>query len=178
MPLFTLFVKYDIIILKKNSDYSGSDYMFNFFKTKKGFTFVELMIAVLILGILIAVAVPTYTSITKKSAKKVCIANQRDIVLQLNTFATTNKVSLEGNIMCTSTGEEMDSLMVMVDDVDGKIEFDEDTFTSLFDEMPYCPSAGAYDITIEPAGLTGSKGSIKVTIFCEANEDGIDHYIE
>lgn len=149
-----------------------------FLKSKIGFTLVELMVVVALLAVLVAVAIPTYGAIAKRSAKKVCIANQRDIVLQLNNFATFNKVSLDGVIMCTSTGEEMDSLMVMVDDVDGKIEFDEDTFTSLFDEMPYCPSAGAYDITIEPAGLTGSKGSIKVTIFCEANEDGIDHYIE
>lgn len=49
-------------------------------KNKKGFSLVELMIVVVIMGILIAVAVPLYGSITKNAEKNTCQNNQREIV--------------------------------------------------------------------------------------------------
>ncbi len=39
-------------------------------KDKKGFTLVELMIVVVIMGILVAVAVPVYSLITKNAEKR------------------------------------------------------------------------------------------------------------
>lgn len=46
---------------------------------KKGFSLVELMIVVVIMGILIAVAVPLYGVITKNAEKRTCQDNQRTI---------------------------------------------------------------------------------------------------
>ena len=43
---------------------------------KKGFSLVELMIVVVIMGILIAVAIPLYGAITENAEKKTCLANQ------------------------------------------------------------------------------------------------------
>ena len=42
---------------------------------KKGFSLVELMIVVVIMGILIAVAIPLYGSITKNAKNKTCASN-------------------------------------------------------------------------------------------------------
>lgn len=48
-------------------------------KNKKGFTLVELMVVVAILGILVAVAVPVYNNSTSKAEAKTCAANIRTI---------------------------------------------------------------------------------------------------
>ena len=57
--------------------------MFKFMKSKKGFTLVELMIVVVIMAILVAVAVPIFSAVTKNARTKTCDANRREIVSQL-----------------------------------------------------------------------------------------------
>ncbi len=46
---------------------------------KKGFSLVELMIVVVIMGILIAVAIPLYGAITKNANNKTCASNIKTI---------------------------------------------------------------------------------------------------
>lgn len=46
---------------------------------QKGFTLVELMVVVVILGILVTIAVPLYKAQTEKAKKATCFANQRMI---------------------------------------------------------------------------------------------------
>ena len=46
---------------------------------KKGFSLVELMIVVVIMGILIAVAIPLYGAITKNANNKTCSTNAKNI---------------------------------------------------------------------------------------------------
>ena len=103
---------------------------------QKGFTLVELMVVVVILGILVAIAVPLYNAQTEKAKKATCFANQRMIESAVVQYTSDND------------GEE-------ITDVDN-IEFLNDYFQG--DAAPTCPSA-----TGEEAGSGYSIEDGKVT---------------
>ena len=51
----------------------------NAIRAGEGFTLVELMVVVLILGVLVAIAIPVYHAVTGVAGLNTCLANQRTI---------------------------------------------------------------------------------------------------
>ena len=91
---------------------------------KKGFSLVELMIVVVIMGILIAVAIPLYGAITTNANNKTCATNIKTIkTAAANYYASYDQ---------TAIGTDDDLLGLMEDKT----------------KLPECPVGGAYDIYV------------------------------
>ena len=102
--------------------------------SKKGFTLVELMIVIVIMGILVAVAVPVYGAVTKNAEKKTCISNMRDMKSSASTF------QMQGGT---------DGAQLVIPAAGSTITND-DSYKKMFDGgvLPSCPSEGNYTVNI------------------------------
>ncbi len=117
--------------------------MYKFLKSKRGFTLVELMIVVVIMAILVAVAVPIYSAVTANAKKKTCIANQRELVAQLNNYGMSNfDKPMNTGTITIKTNADGDGYDAATLDCGGVFDDDGETLTGMFQTMPYCPIAG------------------------------------
>ncbi|MBC7808605.1 MAG: prepilin-type N-terminal cleavage/methylation domain-containing protein [Akkermansiaceae bacterium] len=99
------------------------------YKSKKessGFTLVEIMIVVLIIGILLAVAVPNFIMAREQSRRKACISNLRKIDWAKDCFLMDN--NKPGNSVIVDT------------------DIYPPTGTTYLKSIPLCPSNGTYTI--------------------------------
>lgn len=137
-------------------------------KDKKGFTLVELMIVVVIMGILVAVAVPVYTSVTKNAKTKTCATNIKSIQ------STINQYQMSG-----AGGDEMPWSSVATDVGSGYDKMPA-AFTNLFtDGVPVCPQVNKdkttkppYTITVTP-NANDAEAPATISVQCVSDVDGI-----
>ena len=147
--------------------------MFKFMKSKKGFTLVELMIVVVIMAILVAVAVPIFSAVTKNARIKTCEANRREIISQLNNYAMG---SVDGEQHAYTTGNDLTITIDSAGEVENKATayIDDDTFKGLFQKIPACPKDGA-TLTVTVKAVTAIDGvdqTANFTATCNSHTGG------
>ncbi|GAB4273436.1 MAG: hypothetical protein Kow0056_00440 [Coriobacteriia bacterium] len=64
-----------------------------FRKRDEGFTLVELMVVVLIIGILLAIAIPVFNAAKARAERRACYSNQRNIEGAFQTYRASEEVS-------------------------------------------------------------------------------------
>ena len=75
------------------------------FKNKKGFTLVELMVVVAIMGVLVAVAIPVFNNVTKKAKVQTCATNCRTIEGAISQMKTLEQSTEDLSKSVTLTAE-------------------------------------------------------------------------
>ena len=107
---------------------------------RKAFTLVEIMIVVLIIGILLAIAVPNFIRARESSRAKACVSNLRQIDSAKEQYAMDNKLAAGGTI----TGGLADLL-------------------TYIKKTPECPSSGTYTVGTVGTDPTCSVGGTGAT---------------
>ena len=91
---------------------------------RKGFTLVEIMIVVLIIGILMAIAVPNFIQARQSSRKSSCIANLKQIDAGKEQFAMDAKLDTGATVNWS------------------------DLTPTYMKSQPACPSGGTYTVAV------------------------------
>jgi prepilin-type N-terminal cleavage/methylation domain-containing protein len=114
-------------------------------KTRKGFTLVEIMIVVLIIGILLAIAVPNFIKARESSRAKSCVANLKQIDSAKEQWAMDNN--------------KQNGATVAITDLVGT--------TAYIKNNPTCSSGGSYtvgNVGTNPSCSIGGTGSTAHTL--------------
>jgi len=106
---------------------------------KKGFTLVEIMIVVAIIGLLAAIAIPNFVKARETAQKQACIANLKQIEGAVQVWLLDDSTAAVANASLTS-GTNL--------------------VPTYIKRTPTCPGGGAYTVTAEPptCSLSTSKG--------------------
>ena len=122
------------------------------FKKDEGFTLVELMVVVLIIGILVAIAIPVFNSASESARKRTCQANQRTIAGAVQQFVAAG----QGNTVAETDGVVDASNILVAGGNNAAGTFVNDPYVKT---APSCSSTGGSTYFLDTGTVTGDTGA-------------------
>jgi type IV pilus assembly protein PilA len=114
------------------------------FRRSEGFTLVELMVVVLIIGILVAIAVPVFLNAASNAETKSCQANQRTIEEAVTTYQSTSGNTYAAAASLLTSGSASATLLV----------------PTYIKSCPICPTSKSSYVMDASGNITGDGGTV------------------
>ncbi|TCS83985.1 competence type IV pilus major pilin ComGC [Tepidibacillus fermentans] len=110
-------------------------------KNNKGFTLIEILVVIFIIGIILAIATPNLKASGEKAQKKACLANQKLIQVQLENYYLEHHAYPNSSTFVTDLAKE-----------------------GLLNSVITCPSGGTY--SFDPNYVDPSTNLTRVKVSC------------
>lgn len=132
---------------------------------KKGFTLAELLVVVAIIGVLVAISIPIFTSQLERSRDAVTVANVRAAYAEAaSEYLTSNgkAVGKDGDRIYVAAPDTSGKVTVTVDKIAVKGTNDAD-LSNLESELPFTLTAENIKALHKVTGDAGANGYVKIT---------------
>ena len=137
---------------------------------KKGFTLAELLVVVAIIGVLVAISIPIFTSQLEKSRDAVSVANMRSAYAQAQTAVltkTTSDTKFDGDVKFTKAAAADQGPVVEVQNVEIKSQ-KKNQWSDLANELPWVGKKG---LTVDNPEDKGTEKTGKLIMKFTYNSD-------